>query len=227
MRMPIYVVLGEDSFLAREAIARVFERTEGIELVASCRDMEGLRAVIEEARPDVVVTDIRMPPGYSDEGIRLAAELRSEHPGIGVVVLSLHAEPAYASVLFEQGSERRAYLLKESVKDRAELSRAVRTVAEGGSVVDPLVVEQLVAARRRREDTRLDSLTARELEILAMIAEGRSNAAIADALVVTKRAVERHINSIFLKLDLREAEDVSRRVKATLLYLSCEAAHTL
>jgi DNA-binding NarL/FixJ family response regulator len=226
MRMPIYVVLGEDSFLAREAIARVFERTEGIELVASCGDMESLRGVIEEARPDVVVTDIRMPPEYSDEGIRLAAELRSEHPGIGVVVLSLHAEPTYASVLFEQGSERRAYLLKESVKDRAELSRAVRTVAEGGSVVDPIVVEQLVAARRRREDARLDSLTARELEILAMIAEGQSNAAIAEALVVTKRAVERHINSIFLKLDLREAEDVSRRVKATLLYLSGEAAHT-
>jgi len=216
----IRVVLAEDSFLAREAIAGVLDRIEGIEIVARCGDLETLRAAIEEQRPDVVVTDIRMPPDNTDEGIRLAAELRSQHPEIGVVVLSQHAEPTYASVLLEEGSERRAYLLKESVKNQAELSRAVRTVAEGGSVVDPIVVEQLVGARQQREDPRLESLTPRELEILAMIAEGRSNAAIADELVVTKRAVERHINSIFLKLDLREAEDVSRRVKAALHYLT-------
>jgi DNA-binding NarL/FixJ family response regulator len=216
----IRVVLAEDSFLAREAIAGVLDRIEGIEIVARCGDLETLRAAIEEQRPDVVVTDIRMPPDNTDEGIRLAAELRSRHPEIGVVVLSQHAEPTYASVLLEEGSERRAYLLKESVKNQAELSRAVRTVAEGGSVVDPIVVEQLVGARQQREDPRLESLTPRELEILAMIAEGRSNAAIADELVVTKRAVERHINSIFLKLDLREAEDVSRRVKAALHYLT-------
>ena len=217
---PIRVVLGEDSFLAREAIAGVFERAEGIELAGVCGDLESLRVTIDETRPDVVVTDIRMPPGNADEGIQLAAELRSTHPEIGVVVLSQHAEPSYAIALFEKGSERRAYLLKESVRDQAELSRAVCTVAEGGSVVDPFVVEQLVAARRRRTDALLDSLTPRELEILAMIAEGRSNAAIADELVVTKRAVERHINSIFLKLDLREAEEVSRRVKAALHYLA-------
>jgi DNA-binding NarL/FixJ family response regulator len=216
----IRVVLAEDSFLAREAIAGVLDRIDGIEIVARCGDLETLRAAIEEQRPDVVVTDIRMPPDNTDEGIRLAAELRSQHPEIGVVVLSQHAEPTYASVLLEEGSERRAYLLKESVKNQAELSRAVRTVAEGGSVVDPIVVEQLVGARQQREDPRLESLTPRELEILAMIAEGRSNAAIADELVVTKRAVERHINSIFLKLDLREAEDVSRRVKAALHYLT-------
>jgi DNA-binding NarL/FixJ family response regulator len=223
---PIRVVLGEDSFLAREAISGVLERAEGLELVAACGDLDSLRATIDEALPDVVVTDIRMPPDNSDEGIRLAAELRSTHPEIGVVVLSQHAEPTYATVLFEDGSERRAYLLKESLRNQAELSRALRTVADGGSFVDPVVVEQLVEARRRRADAQLDSLTPRELQILAMIAEGRSNAAIAEALVVTKRAVERHINSIFLKLELRDAEDVSRRVKATLLYLAGEASRT-
>jgi DNA-binding NarL/FixJ family response regulator len=222
--MPIRVVLGEDSFLAREAISGVLDRVEGIELVASCEDLDALRAAIEETKPDVVVTDIRMPPGNLDEGIRLAGELRSSHPAIGVVVLSQHAEPTYASLLFEDGSERRAYLLKESVKDQSELRRALEAVAEGGSVVDPLVVEQLVDARRRREDSKLDTLTPKELEILRLIAEGRSNAAIAEELVVTKRAVERHINGIFLKLELRDAEDVSRRVKAALLYLSGQPA---
>jgi DNA-binding NarL/FixJ family response regulator len=216
----IRAVLGDDSFLAREAIGRVLAQAEGIELVAECADLDSLREAIEESRPDVVITDIRMPPGNADEGIRLAAELRSTHPEIGVVVLSQHAEPSYANVLFEHGSDRRAYLLKESLRDQAELKRALQTVAMGGSVVDPVVVEQLVEERRRREDALVDSLTPRELEILALIAEGRSNAAIAEALVVTKRAVERHINSIFLKLDLRDAEDVSRRVKAALLYLS-------
>jgi len=223
---PIRVVLGEDSFLAREAISGVLERAEGIELVAAYGDLDSLRAAIDEARPDVVVTDIRMPPDNSDEGIKLAAELRSTHPEIGVVVLSQHAEPTYATVLFEDGSERRAYLLKESLRNQTELSRALRTVADGGSVVDPIVVEQLVEARRRRSDAQLESLTPRELEILGMIAEGRSNAAIAESLVVTKRAVERHINGIFLKLELRDAEDVSRRVKAALLYLAGEASRT-
>jgi DNA-binding NarL/FixJ family response regulator len=222
--MPIRVVLGEDSFLAREAVGRVLEGADGVELVATAADLDSLRAAIDEERPDVVVTDIRMPPDNTDEGIRLAAELRSTHPEIGVVVLSQHAEPTYAALLFEDGSDRRAYVLKESVKNQAELTRALRTVAEGGSVVDPIVVEQLVDARRRSEGSRLDTLTPRELEILGMIASGQSNAAIAESLVVTKRAVERHINSIFLKLDLRDAEDVSRRVKAALLYLSGEAA---
>ena len=224
--MAIRVVLGEDNFLAREAIRGVLERAEGIELIAACGDLDSLRAAIDETRPDVVVTDIRMPPENTDEGIRLAAELRSSHPEIGVVVLSQHAEPLYATTLFEEGSERRAYLLKESLKDQAELSRALKTVAEGGSVVDPLVVEQLVEARSRREDAHLEALTPRELEILGLIAEGRSNAAIAEKLVVTKRAVERHINSIFLKLDLRDAEDVSRRVMAALRYLAGQTEHT-
>ena len=224
--MAIRVVLGEDNFLAREAIRGVLERAEGIELIAACGDLDSLRAAIDETRPDVVVTDIRMPPDNTDEGIRLAAELRSSHPEVGLVVLSQHAEPMYATTLFEEGSERRAYLLKESLKDQAELSRALKTVAEGGSVVDPLVVEQLVEARSRREDAHLEALTPRELEILGLIAEGRSNAAIAEKLVVTKRAVERHINSIFLKLDLRDAEDVSRRVMAALRYLAGQTEHT-
>jgi DNA-binding NarL/FixJ family response regulator len=222
----IRVVLGEDNFLAREAIEGVLQRTDGIELIAACSDLDGLRAAVDETLPDVVVTDIRMPPDNSDEGIRLAAELRSKHPEIGVVVLSQHAEPLYATALFDEGSERRAYLLKESVKDQAELGRALKTVAGGGSVVDPIVVEQLVEARRQREDANLDALTPRELEILGLIAAGQSNAAIAEKLVVTKRAVERHINSIFLKLDLRDAEDVSRRVMAALRYLAGQGEHT-
>jgi DNA-binding NarL/FixJ family response regulator len=225
--MSIRVVLGEDSFLAREAVGSVLAAADGVELVGAAGDLDSLRAMVEELRPDVVVTDIRMPPDNTDEGIRLAAELRSTHPEIGVVVLSQHAEPTYATLLFEEGSERRAYILKESLKNQAELTRALETVAEGGSVVDPIVVEQLVEARRAHEDSRLDGLTPSELEILRMIAEGRSNAAIAESRVITKRAVERHINSIFMKLDLREAEDVSRRVKAALMYLAGETASSL
>lgn len=217
---PIRVVVGEDSFLAREAISALLQSTDEIELVAACEDADSLRATIAEERPDVVLTDIRMPPGNRDEGIRVAGELRETLPGIGVVVLTQHAEPAYAALLFDGGSEGRAYLLKERLKDRAELVRALRTVADGGSVVDPVVVERLLEAQRHREDDRIATLSPRELEILGLIAEGRSNAAIAEKLVVTKRAVERHINSIFLKLGLREDEDVSRRVKAALLYLS-------
>ena len=224
--MALRVVLGEDSFLAREAICRVLEQAEGIELVAACSDLNELRETIDKTGPDVVLTDIRMAPDNSDEGIRLATELRTRHPEIGVVVLSQHAEPLYASLLFEGGSDGRAYLLKESVKDQGELSRALHTVAAGGSVVDPVVVEKLVEDRRRREDARLDELTPRELQILALIAQGQSNSAIADGLVITKRAVERHINSIFLKLDLRDADDISRRVKAALLYLAGEGART-
>lgn len=216
------IVLGEDSFLTREAITSLLEGTAGVQLVAACEDAESLRSAIERERPDVVLTDIRMPPDHRDEGLRIANELRETHPEVGVVVLSQHAEPGYAAILFEDGSHGRAYLLKESLRDRDELIRAVVTVAEGGSVVDPLIVDELLDLQRRRRDTPLDRLTPRELEILGLIAEGRSNAAIAEKLVVTKRAVERHINSIFLKLGLRETDDISRRVKAALLYLSGE-----
>jgi len=218
-QVTVRVVLGEDSFLAQEGIVSALERIEGIVLVGVAADLEALRALIATESPDVVLTDIRMPPTNTDEGIRLAAELRSSNPGVGVVVLSQHAEPLYATALFERGAERRAYLLKERVKDREELQRALLEVADGGSVVDSLIVEELLSFQRRREESKLDRLTPRETEILGMIAEGRSNAAIALQLVVTKRAVERHINSIFWKLDLGDSEDVSRRVKAVLLYL--------
>jgi DNA-binding NarL/FixJ family response regulator len=216
----IRIVVGDDSFLAREALAEVLKDMKGVRLVAVCGDLDTLRSTVEETQPDVVLTDIRMPPDNRDEGIRLAAELRSSHPEVGVIILSQYLEAAYAAALFEAGSEGRAYLLKERVKDRNELKQTLETVASGGSVVDPLVVERLLNARRQHEDSRLDTLTSREREILGLIAEGRSNAGIAETLVITKRAVERHINSIFMKLDLGDPEDVSRRVKATLLFLN-------
>jgi DNA-binding NarL/FixJ family response regulator len=214
------VALGDDSYLAREGISRALESDEGIEIVAACADVEELRAAVRETDPDVVLTDIRMPPTHTDEGIRLAEELRETHPTIGVVVLSQYAEPLYAAKLLEHGSDGRAYLLKERVNDRAELSRALHEVAGGRSVIDPRIVETLLQARRRRDESGLETLTAREQEILALIAEGWSNDAIAARLVITKRAVERHINSIFWKLELGESADVSRRVKAALLYLA-------
>ena len=217
----IRVVLGDDSFLAREGVARVLEGIEDVDLVASCDDLDELRETVERLEPDVVVTDIRMPPSNTDEGIRFAGELRISHPEVGVVVLSQHAEPAYAMSLFEDGSRQRAYLLKERVRDEDELARALREVVAGGSLVDPRIVDKLVSARLNH-DPGLEKLTAREREILAMIAEGRSNTSIASALGITKRAVERHINGIFLKLDLGESSDVNRRVKATLRYLTGE-----
>lgn len=225
---PLRIVLGEDGFLAREAITAVLARTSDVELVASSGDLDSLRQAIDETRPDVVLTDIRMPPTGLDEGVRLAHELRSTHPEIGVVVLSQFVEPGYAIRLFEQGSEGRAYLIKERVKDREELVRTLQTVAAGGSVVDPLVVEELLAQRRRaerHEESKVGSLSPRELEVLGLIAQGKSNAAIADALVVTKRAVERNVNNIFAKLDLQQAEDISRRVRAALLFLSSKDHH--
>jgi DNA-binding NarL/FixJ family response regulator len=218
--MTIRVVIGEDSAVVREGIQRMLERTDDIEVVSTSADVATLRAAIAEGRPDVVLTDIRMPPTLTDEGIRIAVELRASAPEVGVVVLSQHVEPTYALALFEGGSARRAYLLKERLRDSTELTRAIREVASGGSVVDPLVVDELVRARTARENSPLRELTESETVILGMIAQGLSNAAIADELVVTKRAVERHINAIFLKLDLRDAEDVSRRVKAALVYLA-------
>src|SRR3954452_16413968 len=216
--MSIRVVVGEDSAVVREGIQRMLERKEDIDVVATAADAATLRAAIAEHRPDVVLTDIRMPPTLTDEGIRVAVELRETQPDVGVVVLSQHVEPAYALELLDGGSARRGYLLKERLRDSTELTRAIREVAAGGSVVDPLVVDQLVAARAARDDSPLRELTPSERSILALIAEGRSNASIAETLVVSKRAVERHINAIFLKLDLRGSQDVSARVKAALLY---------
>jgi len=218
----VTVVLGEDSYIASEGLARVIERSEGVELLASYADLDSLRAAVERDPPHVVLTDIRMPPTNTDEGIRLAKELQTSHPEIGVVVVSHHSEPAYARALLEDGSAGRAYLLKDRITDAGALSGVVRSVADGGSYVDPLVVETLLRSNKARERTQIDQLTDRELEILSLIAEGRSNAAIADSLVLTKRAVERHINNVFMKLDLGIPEDTSRRVRAALIYLDGE-----
>lgn len=219
--MGIRVVAAEDSFLAREGIVSILGDIEDVELVEMSGDLDELRTAVERSSPDVVLTDIRMPPTNTDEGIRFAAEARDSHPELGVVILSQHAEPRYAMALFKAGSDRRAYLLKERLKDQGELSRALHDVAAGRSLVDSKVVDKLLSTPERHSGLR--KLTARELETLGLIAEGRSNSSIASSLGITKRAVERHINAIFVKLDLGEPEDVSRRVKAALLYLSGEA----
>jgi DNA-binding NarL/FixJ family response regulator len=212
------VVLAEDNALLREGLARLIERAPGLELVGTAGSYDEVLALVDSAGPEVVVTDIRMPPTGTDEGIRLANHLRTERPDIGVVVLSQHAEPAYALALLEEGSAGRAYLLKERVADVDDLLAAIHEVAGGGSVVDPKVVEALVSANRRPTSD-VDRLTPRELEVLGEMAQGKSNAAIAATLVLSERAVEKHTNSIFSKLGLTEEPDVNRRVKAVLLYL--------
>lgn len=217
--MPIRIVLADDHYLVREGVAALIGTEPDLELVATCEDHASAVAAIGEHRPDVVVTDIRMPPTGTDEGVRIAAHLRRTHPETGVVLLSQYAEPAYALTLLEDGSAGRAYLLKERVSDIDELVAAVRAVASGGSWIDPKVVEALVNARRTPADSPLRRLTPRELEVLAEIASGKNNAAIAEALVLSGRAVEKHINSIFSKLDLTEESAVHRRVAAVLVFL--------
>jgi DNA-binding NarL/FixJ family response regulator len=216
----IRVALADDSYLMREALGHVLADTKGIEVVTICADRDSLLKAIETTRPDVVVTDIRMPPGDNDEGLQIAARLRDAHPEVGVVVLSQFAEPRYALALLDGGSDGRAYLLKERIQRRGQLVAAIEAVARGGSVIDAKVVEGLIAARTRAERSPLTELTPRETEILAFVARGHSNQAIADELFLTKRAVEKHINAIFLKLGLSQVEDVSRRVKAALIYLA-------
>jgi DNA-binding NarL/FixJ family response regulator len=218
----ISVAIAEDSLIVREGLQQLLSTEDGIEVVASCADLDALLAAVESHHPDVVLTDIRMPPTGTDEGIRAAKILRESHPDTGVVVLSQYGHPSYALSLLESGSDRRAYLLKQRVHERAELVGAIRSVAEGGSVIDPKIVEELVGAKARADSSPLAELTPRESEVLAEIAQGKSNAAIAESLVLTKRAVEKHINSIFLKLNLSEAEDVSKRVKAALVFLADE-----
>jgi DNA-binding NarL/FixJ family response regulator len=223
VRVAIRVILGEDSYLVREGLRQVLAGASQLVLEADCGDADALLREIEQRRPDVVLTDIRMPPTNTNEGIRLAAQLRREHPDIGVVVLSQYADPGYVLQLLESGSEGRAYLLKERVHERHQLVAAIEAVANGESVIDSKIVEVLVAARARGERSPLAELTPRELEVLAAIAEGKSNSAISDTLVLTKRAVEKHINAIFLKLNLshsQSAEDLSPRVKAALVFLA-------
>lgn len=216
----IKVVLAEDNVLLRAGIARVVERADDLQLVAEAEDLPSLLGAVDDHTPDVLVTDIRMPPTGTDEGIQAANKLRQDAPQVGVVVLSQYAEPAYALALLAAGSAGRAYLLKERVSDVDDLLDAIRTVAAGGSVIDPQVVEHLVVATARKPSSPLDRLTPREREILAEMAQGKSNAAIATTLVLSERAVEKHSNSIFSKLGLSEEKDVNRRVKAVLLWLT-------
>jgi DNA-binding NarL/FixJ family response regulator len=220
--MSIRVVLADDSFLIREGMRELLQSVDELDLVATCSDLDSLRAAIERESPDVVVTDIRMPPTNTDEGIRVAEELRSRTPSIGVVVLSQYADAEYALALLDKGASGRAYLLKERVSDLDQLVNAIREVARGGSVVDAKVIENLIAARSRSTPSALANLTTREREVLAAVAEGKNNASIAEALHLTGGAVEKHISSIFSKLGLSEEPDVHRRVKATLIYLAQE-----
>ena len=217
--MSIRVIVAEDDYLMREGIRRVLESAPDVTVVAECEDGQELLAAIDRESPDVIVTDIRMPPSDVDEGIRIANRLRRTHPQVGVLVLSQFVEPEYALALLEEGSDRRAYLLKERVHDRQAIISAVREVATGGSAFDAKVVEGLVAGRSGGPASPLKALSPRELEVLGEVAQGKSNAAVAESLVLTKSAVEKHINSIFSKLGLAGAQDVSQRVKAALLFL--------
>jgi DNA-binding NarL/FixJ family response regulator len=219
----IRVALAEDNVLLREGISRLVSANEDFELVGAASDLPQLLALVGEQVPDVVVTDIRMPPTGTDEGIKAAAWMREHHPQVAVVVLSQYTAPGYALALLEHGSAGRGYLLKERIGSVDELARAIRTVAQGGSVIDPVVVDELVRARSQERHLGLSSLTPRETEILAEMAQGKSNSAIAASLFVTERAVEKHTNSIFAKLGLSEEKDVNRRVKAVLVYLSQQA----
>jgi len=219
----IRVVLAEDNVLLREGVTKLFEAQDDVEVVGTAGDLPRLLELIEETSPDVVVTDIRMPPTGTDEGIRAAAHIRENHPDVGVVVLSQYANPAYALALLADGSASRAYLLKERVGGVDDLMHAVREVAVGRSVIDAAVVETLVSANVRKPASDLERLTPRETEILAEMAQGKSNAAIAAALILSERAVEKHTNSIFSKLGLSEEKDLNRRVKAVLVYLNDSA----
>jgi DNA-binding NarL/FixJ family response regulator len=216
----IRVVLAEDNTLLREGISRIIDGEDDFALAGSASDLPELLELIQAESPDVVVTDIRMPPSGTDEGIQAASWLREHKPEVGVVVLSQYKAPAYALALLETGSAGRAYLLKERVAGVDELAQAIRTVAQAGSMIDPQVVDELIEAKSSRRTSDLSWLTPRESEILGEMAKGKSNAAIASTLQVSERAVEKHTNSIFSKLGLTEEPDVNRRVKAVLVYLS-------
>jgi DNA-binding NarL/FixJ family response regulator len=212
------LVVADDALLVREGVRSLLDDEPGMSVVATAADLDGLLAAVTEHRPDVVVTDVCMPPTRTDEGIRAAQSIRLELPETGVVVLSQYDDPAYAMGLLDQGVARRGYLLKDRVGEPGQLVAAVRAVADGGSLIDPRVVEVMIGSTRKRGP--LDTLTEREREVLALMATGANNQAIAEQLFVTVRAVERHINSIFAKLGLTQENDYHRRVRAVLLHLS-------
>jgi len=213
------IVFAEDNYLVREGTAALLETVDGLELVASVGDAELLLAAVAEYAPDVVLTDIRMPPTHTDEGIRAARQIRAEHPAIGVVVLSQFVDEAYAYDLLKDGAEKLGYILKERIADLDDLVRALEAVNEGGSFLDPKVVEALVARKSALADSPLAELTEREREVLSEMATGKNNAAIAASLFLSERAVEKHINSLFNKLGLSGEPQVHRRVMAVLAFL--------
>jgi DNA-binding NarL/FixJ family response regulator len=218
--VPIRLVLAEDHYLLREGVRRLLETQPEFEVAAVCEDLDSLLEAVDREAPDVVVTDVRMPPGHSDEGIQAARRLRETNPGMGVVVLSQYANPSYALALLDTGSAGRAYVLKERVHEIDQLVAAIRAVAEGGSLIDSKVVEGLVADRARTKASPLNDLTNRERDVLRKMAEGKNNASIGEDLVVTERSVEKAINSIFMKLELTWEPAVHKRVKAVILYLA-------
>ena len=216
------MAIADDSFLIREAVAQVLGRMDGIELVASCSDGKELWNAIENDGLDAVIVDMRMPPSGEFEGIEIAKRLREQHADVGVVLLSQYAEPRYGLELMHPSAAGRAYLLKDRVHDQDELESAIRTVARGGTMIDPSMVRMLLEAQHQRRGSPVRDLTRREQDVLGEMAQGKSNQAIADSLSLTKRAVEKHIGSIFMKLELADEDMLSRRVAAVLLYLADE-----
>jgi DNA-binding NarL/FixJ family response regulator len=211
------VVVADDSVLLREGLVRLLIEA-GFDVAGQAGDAEELLAAVELHRPDVAIVDIRMPPTHTDEGLRAARELRVRHPSMGILVLSQYVRPSYAVELLQGGAEGIGYVLKDRVSDVGQLTDSVRRVAEGGSVLDPSVVAQLVGRPRHGQDP-LEDLTDREREVLALMAEGRSNKAIADRLFITEHTVEKHVQNIFLKLEIPTTTDDHRRVLAVLTFL--------
>jgi DNA-binding NarL/FixJ family response regulator len=217
--VPLRVVFAEDNYLVREGTVALLHEATDIEIVDTAATFDELMQAVADRVPDAVLTDIRMPPTGTDEGIRAARQIRAEHPSTGVVVLSQYADELYVYELLKDGAEGLGYLLKERVADLGEVVRALQEVSRGGSVLDPKVVEALVAAKDRMAQSPLALLTEREREVLSLMAQGMNNASIAKALFLTDRAVEKHINSMFHKLGLTEEPDVHRRVMAVLAFL--------
>lgn len=217
--MTVRVVVAEDHYLVRQGVLAALALIPDLAVVATCTTFDELVVAVEEVDPDLVLTDIRMPPTHTDEGIRAAQLVRERRPDGGVIVLSQYVEAAYAVRLFRDGSKGRGYLMKDRLGDVDELDAAIRTVVEGGSVVDPLVVEALVGGHDRSATPVLERLTGREREVLATMATGASNTAIGEQLFISPRSVEKHISSIFTKLDLEPSDEIHRRVQAVLIHL--------
>jgi len=224
--MTVRVVVAEDNLLVREGLLSLLATSPEVDLVGTCETYDELIAAVDEHEPDVVLTDIRMPPTHSDEGVRAADVFRTSHPDLGVVVISQFAEPEYVIAVLGEGSRGRGYVVKDRIDDLDHLLSAIRTVAVGGSFIDDTVVDILISARSRIVDSPLQALSPRELDVLAEIAAGRSNTAVAESLHVSRHAVEKHTNAIFAKLGLSEDQEVNRRVKAVLMFLSGQAAPT-